>query len=219
VLFTILLAAGVVVLLLLIVLGLIVIAVGDREARRDVVLMTAIGGLLLLLLLCCVGVTAGLAWVFFGTTVVSPPSPTRPAPLPLTLPATVSLIPENATIARGESISVTIRLTNATDLYGVEVHLTHGDGLNARGLVPGTCADAFIAQARVADERIDFAAARMPPQISFTGDCDVASFTLTGEVTGTHAIAFDSVLLADGNGNPLPVTTEDGVVTVMTPAP
>ncbi|MFQ6102421.1 MAG: cohesin domain-containing protein [Anaerolineae bacterium] len=134
-------------------------------------------------------------------------------------PASVSLIPENATVVQGESISVTIYITNATGLYGVEVHLTYDDGLSAGGPVPGTCASDFIVQSRTTDHQIDFAAARMPPKSSLTGDCSVVTFTLTGEAPGTYAVAFDTVLLANADGVALPVTSRDGSFTVVAPTP
>ncbi|MBU0702513.1 MAG: cohesin domain-containing protein [Chloroflexi bacterium] len=217
---TIVLAAGVALLLLLIILGLVVIVMSDRTERRNIVMVVAIVGLVLLLSFCCVGAGIGLAWFFFGATAVAPPPPVMLTPAPLlSSPASISLVPDSPTVAQGESISVTIRLANVTALYGVEVHLTHGEGLSAGGLVPGTCADDFIAQAQIAAGQVDFAAARMPPQPPFSGDCDVASFTLTGNAVGVHTILFDDAILADRDGNPLPVTTNAYNVTVVAAAP
>lgn len=214
------LIAGAVVLLLLVALALIAIVMSDRAERRTVIVVVVTGGLLLLLLLLgC----SGLAW--YLTTQAPTPTPphVRPAPTsappPPVPPASISLIPDSATVAQGESISVTIYITNATDLYGVEVHLTHGDGLSAGGLVPGTCAKDLIALSQTAGGRIDFAATRTSPHPPLSGDCDVAAFTLTGEAPGTYAIAFDRVILADRNGNALPVTPRGGSSTVVAPIP
>lgn len=224
---TIVLAAGVAILLLLIGVGLVVIVLSDRAERRDIVMGIAIVGLILLLLLCCIGAAVGLAWFFFGATVTAPPPPVYPTPLPVrpmpiappAPPASVSLIPGDVTVAQGESISVTIHIADAADLYGVEVHLTYGDGLSAGGLVPGTCASDFIAQSQTGDGQIDFAASRMGPKPALTGDCDVATFTLTGETPGIHAITFDSVILASREGDALPATTRDASITVESPTP
>ena len=216
----IILAIGVVLLLLLVAMGLVVIVLSDRTERKDIVMVAAIVGLALLLSFCCVSAGIGLAWFFFGATAVAPSPPVMltPAPLPSS-PASISLIPNSPTVVQGESISVTIRLANVTALYGVEVHLTHGEDLSVVGLVPGTCADDFIAQAQIAAGQVDFAAARMPPQPPFSGDCDVASFTLTGNAVGVHTILFDDALLADRDGNQLPVTTNAYSVTVVAAAP
>ena len=225
---TILLAAGVAVLLLSIVVGLVVILLSDRAERRDIVVGVGIVGLILLLLLCCVGVVVGLGWVFFGAT-VAVPSPVYPTPAPLpnvppspprlAPPASVSLIPESATVAPGEPISITIHVAGATGLYGVEVHLTHGEGLSVADLAAGTCASDLITQSRITDNRIDFAAARMSPKPPLTGDCDVATFTLTGETPGTYALTFDTVILASRDGAALPATARDGGVTVVASTP
>ena len=217
---TIVLAAGVVVLLLLIALGLVAIVMSDQAERRTVLAVVLIGGLSLLLLLLCCGTVAGLTWYFTTqTSAPAPVPPPAPAPRPLVPPASISLVPDGATVAQGESISVTIYITDATGLYGVQVHLTHDDGLSAGGLVPGTCASDFAALSRTAEGQIEFAAARVSPQPPLSGDCDVATFTVTGEAPGTHAIAFDDAILADSDGNALPVLIRDGSITVTSPTP
>lgn len=218
---TIVLAAGVVVLLLLIALGLVAIVMSDQAERRTVLAVVVIGGLSLLLLLLCCGTVAGLAWYFTtqAPALAPIPPPARPVPRPLVPPASISLVPDGATVAQGESISVTIYITDATGLYGVQVHLTHDDGLSAGGLVPGTCASDFVAPPRTAEGQIEFAAARVSPHPPLSGDCDAATFTVTGEAPGTHVIAFDDAILADSNGNALPVLTRDGSITVTSPAP
>lgn len=190
-------------------------------------------GLLLLILSACGGIPAAPSPTAIVPTDTPPPSvsPTSaslvPAtPLPTTIVSTdtplpsapstsIGLLPDSTTIAQGESISATIHIASVTDLYGVEVHLTHGDGLSAEGLVPGTCASDFIALSQTANGQIGFAAARMPPLSPFTGDCEVASFTLTGKVSGAHVIAFDTVILASKDGVALPVVIAgDGKITV-----
>ena len=96
--------------------------------------------------------------------------------------------------------------------------------MSASGLVPGTCADEFIAVSRITpaeparriDGRIDFAAVRMAPSPPLTGDCEVASFTVTGEEPGTFIISFDTVILADTDGQSIPVIVHDGIITVST---
>jgi hypothetical protein len=129
-------------------------------------------------------------------------------------------MPENATVTQGESIIVTITITNASNLFGVEVHLTYDDGLSVGDLVPGTCASYFIALSDASDGQMDFAAARGPLESPVNGDCDVVTFTVTGDVSDTHAIiAFDRVILASPEGSELPAITRDGEVTVVAPAP
>ena len=225
------------VLLLLIILGLVAIALSNRVAPKKVVTVVVVSGLALLLLILCCGTTAGLVWHFTAQEPVHLATPTPPPPPSSSVAsASVSLVPESApsewrgskndgtTILRGESISVTVALTNATELYGVEMHLRLENGLSASGLVPGTCADEFIAVSRITpaepapqiDSQIDFAAVRMAPSPPLTGDCEVASFTVTGEEPGTFAISFDTVILADMDGRSMPVIARDGTITVST---
>ena len=207
-----------VILLLLVMLGLAALMLAGRVERRTIVVLVAIGGLVLLLALCCCGIGAGLVGYFnvqapAPVPVPAPRVPT-PAPLPAVPPATMRLVPSDATIAQGDAISVTVHITGATDLYGVEVHLTCGDGLSASGLVPGTCASDFGAVSRIIDGRVDFVAARMAPSRPLSGDCDVVTFTLTGEKPGTHTVVFDRVILASEDGVALPVTAMDGQIIV-----
>jgi hypothetical protein len=212
-----------VVLLLLIALGLMAIVLSDRAERRTVAFVLVTGGLSLAFLLLCCGTTAALVRHLAAQAPAPAPGPVSltptATPSPPVLPATISLIPDSATVAQGESISVTIHITHATDLYGVEVHLTHGAGLSVRGLVPGTCATDVVVTPPAADGRIDFAASRMAPNPPFSGDCDVAVFTVTGEAPGTHIVAFDSFILGDRGGTALPVISKGGTITVVAPTP
>jgi len=59
----------------------------------------------------------------------------------------------------------------------------------------------------------------MAPQAPFTGDCDVATWTLTGKEPGVYVIAFDDVILANKEGSALPSITVNGTVTVTTTSP
>jgi hypothetical protein len=211
------------VLLLLIALGLIVTVLSDQAERRTIAFVLVTGGLsLALLLLCCCTAVALVRYLTAQAPVPAPrpvsltPTATPSPPVP---PAMISLIPDSVTVAQGESISVTIHITHATDLYGVEVHLTHGAGLSAQGLVPGTCATDVVVTPPAADGRIDFAASRMAPSLPFSGDCDVAAFTVTGEAPGSHVVAFAGVILGDRGGAALPVTSKGGTITVVAPTP
>lgn len=216
-----------VVLLLLIVLGLAVVVLGERVERRTVVGVVVIGLSLFLLILFCAGV-GGVGWYLLqrarapAPVSVSPPASvaaTTPTPLPLAPPTSVGLVPESAAVAPGESITVTIYVTDVTDLYGVEVHLLHDDDLSVDDLVPGTCASGFIATPETAEGRIEFIAARMAPDPPFSGDCWVATFIVTGELSGVHVISFEKVILADVGGDAIPATIGDGSVVVVAPAP
>lgn len=139
-----------------------------------------------------------------------------PAPGPR---ASVSLVPGGVEIVQGESISVTIHIANATNLYGVEVHLTYEEGLRVDGIIPGTCAADIVVPLQAIDGRIDFAASRTATSPPFSGDCYAAAFTLTGERPGAHTIAFDTVILANRFGDALSVTTRDGTIIVVAATP
>lgn len=206
------------------VVSLIVLA--GREERGDLVSAIVIGGAAVVGVFCLVVVVAGVAVFFFGANVLVSPPPLAitPTPPPLALrptgaphipQATVLLKPERTTIEPGESIQVTIAVEDVTNLYGIEVHLTYSGGLAVENLTEGACAAEYIAQSGVGDGRIDFAATRLPPAEPVTGDCQVASFSLTGVESGTYTLAFDAVLISTHEGEAIPVTAVDQEITVQ----
>jgi hypothetical protein len=53
--------------------------------------------------------------------------------------------------------------------------------------------------------RIDFAATLLNPAAPLNGDVLLASFSMTGRQAGAAEMAFEQVLMADRQGNALPV--------------
>lgn len=141
----------------------------------------------------------------------APPTPTPPSGTILTLS------PQSAAVAVGGTVTVKLRVIGAANLYGVEVHLTHGSGIDVTALTPGPCVASVIAQNSVADNRVDYAASLQAPASPVNGDCDLATLTIRGLAAGTHSLQFTGAILSNSSGQPLAVTTVNGTVVVGGP--
>jgi LysM repeat protein len=157
-----------------------------------------------------------------GTPTASPdggPTPT-PTPTPTATPTTppgpwLTFDPQSVSVHVGETVQVKLRVTNVSNLYGVEVHLAHGDGVDATGITPGPCVADVVAVASVAGDQVDYAASLRSPSPPVNGACDLATITFRGLKVGTHEVRFGSVLLSDPSGNSLSATTQNGVIIVV----
>jgi LysM repeat protein len=157
-----------------------------------------------------------------GTPTASPdggPTPT-PTPTPTATPTTppgpsLTFDPRSTSVHVGETVQVKLRVTNVSNLYGVEVHLAHGDGIDATGITPGPCVADVVAVASVAGDQVDYAASLRSPSPPVNGVCDLATITFRGLKAGTHEVRFVSVILSDPGGNSLSATTQNGVIVVV----
>jgi LysM repeat protein len=145
------------------------------------------------------------------------PTPTAtPTATPTTPPGPwLRFDPQSASVHVGETVEVKLRVTNVSNLYGVEVHLAHSDGIDATGITPGPCAADVVAVTSVAGDQVDYAASLRSPSPPVNGACDLATIAIEGRKAGTHEVRFVSVLLSDPSGNPLSVATQNGVIVVV----
>ena len=153
-----------------------------------------------------------------GETPTSTPTPTTtPTATPTPRPgASLAFDPLSASVRVGKTVNVKLTVSNVSNLYGVEVHLTHGGGIDATAITPGPCVADTVVTASVEGNRVDYAANLQAPSPPVNGACDLATITFQGLAGGTHAVNFASVLLSDPDGNTLSVTTHDGTVVVYT---
>ncbi|MCX7681759.1 MAG: LysM peptidoglycan-binding domain-containing protein [Anaerolineae bacterium] len=162
-----------------------------------------------------------------GGSVVTPtvaPTATPPAtPTPTPVPpgtAVLSFVPSPATVVVGQDVQVALRVQNASNLYGVEIHAVHDGGVDATAITPGACVKDAVTQRSVEGNRIDYAASLRAPSTPFSGNCDLAYVTIRGITAGSgYRLSFVSVLLSDSSGRALPVVTQNGVVNVSASPP
>jgi len=151
-------------------------------------------------------------------TVVPSATPTvvpTPTPTPAPGTAVLSFHPSPANVGVGQEVQVALRVQNATNLYGVEVHVVHDSGIDAVAITPGTCVKDVVAQRSVEGNRIDYAASLRAPSAPFNGTCDLAFVTIRGVAAGAgYRLSFSSALLSDPNGRALAVSAQNGVVNV-----
>jgi LysM repeat protein len=148
------------------------------------------------------------------------PTPTAtPTATPTTPPGpSLRFDPQSASVQVGETVQVKLRVTNASNLYWVEVHLAHGSGVDATGITPGPCVADVVTVASVAGNQVDYAASLRSPSPPVNGACNLATITFQGLEAGTHELRFVSALLSDPGGNPLSATTQNGAIVVASDA-
>ncbi len=147
----------------------------------------------------------------------------------------VALSPAAGSVAVGQTLVVNVTVTDVTNLFGAEFHLTFDasrlevvdadagtDGLQI-GLGSFLSPD-FVAQnvANNALGTVDFGVSQMSPHGPVSGTGVLASITFKGKASGTAAVNFASVLLADASGTQIAATSANGTVTVTgegTPEP
>jgi len=150
-----------------------------------------------------------------GVTVTPTATPTPPPG------AVLMFSPQEPSVGVGETVQMVLRVENSSNLYGVEVHISHDAGINATNIAPGPCLADVVAVSSVAGDWIDYAASLQSPSQPVNGGCDLATVTIQGLTPGVHNLHFSSALLSDPDGAPLPVTAYDGsvIVTGGTPTP
>jgi LysM repeat protein len=126
---------------------------------------------------------------------------------------------------------VAIRVENVTNLYGVQINLSFDPALlqvvDADPVMAGVQVELgpFLNPDHIAVNEvnpstgfIDFAYSSMAPT-PVSGSGVVATITFQGVAPGTSSLTFNQILLADIDGNPIPITQENGQVTVGGAAP
>jgi LysM repeat protein len=148
------------------------------------------------------------------------PTPTAtPTATPTTSPGPLlKFDPRSTSVHVGETVQVRLRVTNVSNLYEVEVHLTHPSGVDATGITPGPCVADVVTVASVAGDQVDYAASLRSPSPPVNGACNLATITFRGLEAGTHEVRFVSAFLSDPGGNPLSVGTQNGAIVVVSDA-
>lgn len=157
------------------------------------------------------------------TVTAETPTPTAtPTPTPTDTPtsttgAVLSLIPSTSSVAVGDWTEVTLHVANASNLYGVEVHIAYGAGLDWVGHGGQGCIDDVVVGPSEEDGGVQYAASLQAPSAPFEGECDLITLTFVGSDPGTYSIEIASALLSDPDGNSLEVTTQGATVEVVGP--
>ena len=140
-------------------------------------------------------------------------------------PTLLWIDPPVATIPVSGTVTVDIVIDNVNDLYGVALELTFDParvevvdddpGQPGVQIDPGTCpAPNFVVQniANNSAGTINYDVASLAPSPPCNGTGEVASITFHRIGPGTSPVHFNSWLLSDTNGVPIPVATQDGSI-------
>lgn len=134
--------------------------------------------------------------------------------------ADVTLRAAKIELAVGETLFVEVVASGVANLYGAQFTLLYDpeqltlqdadESLGGVQISPGAAfphGASFVALKKADPEvgRIDFAATLLNPAAPLNGDVLLASFSMTGRQAGAAEMAFEQVLMADRQGNALPV--------------
>ena len=152
--------------------------------------------------------------------------------------ALLSVQPSRVAVGRNGVTSTGLWIQNVLDLYGIELHLAFDPRIvqvvdadpERAGVQIGIGAALraqphFVATNEVDNETgtIDFVAALLSPAPSISGNAELAVVTWQGVNPGESAVQYTGALLADPEGRPIAVTTQDGRIHVLeataTPTP
>ncbi len=159
-----------------------------------------------------------------------PVSTSTALPVLTTAPVTVAINPAQQQVPVGSTVTVEIKVTGVTNLFGAEVHLAFDParlqvqdadgsrvGIQINGgplLDPG---HAFVA-ANAADNtagRIGYALALLRPSPPVSGDGVLASITFAAKEQGIATVSFESAVLADSGAKTIAAVTRDGIISIV----
>jgi LysM repeat protein len=146
--------------------------------------------------------------------------------------AVVRIDPAAATAAPGQTVTLSVKVDNVTNMIGAEIHLAFNpnvleviddrqDQAGVQVTNGGLLRADVVAQnsADNASGTIDFAIAQNPPAV--TGSGTLVTINFRAKAAGVSPVTFRSVpaattgvILSDANGAALAVTTQSGSVTV-----
>lgn len=143
----------------------------------------------------------------------------------------VTVSPAQSNLACDATASVDIRITNVTNLFGVDIKIAYDPNVvsvvdadpNAAGLtitpgdLPEVAGGAGLIQVNSVDEGagiIGYAAIRLNPAPAQSGSGVIANITFKGKAAGTSDISLESVTLADDTARPIPADLTSGKITV-----
>jgi hypothetical protein len=154
----------------------------------------------------------------------------------LLLVATVSVAAETSTVdspmvwlqapgepvAAGEEITVAVRISNVTDLYGIQFSLSFEPSalmvvdedptLADVQIAPAGCPAAdFIIKNRADNVagRLDYVVTQLSPTPPVNGNCTVAHIRFRTQQATSTQLRFDELILANPNGAPITTDSSD----------
>jgi hypothetical protein len=149
---------------------------------------------------------------------------------PAVLPAVVRLEPASAQVAPGGLITVSVVISQVSNLYGADVRLSFDSavlavvdadaGQSGVQLMPGPLLSTqgsgmvFLNQALNATGNITYVSFLLNPAMPFTGTGVLALVRFQGVAAGASAIAFTYAELSTNSGQTLPYVTEPGRIVV-----
>jgi len=132
---------------------------------------------------------------------------------------------------RADTVTVAIRIENATRLYGAEVHLAFDPAyLQVQDADPDTegiqiqagdfPSPDFVVQNQADNAKgtIDYAVTQLAPREAVDGSGILATVTFKGKDTGTSSLTFVGAKLANPDGQEIPSQTVDGQVKIAATA-
>jgi len=147
-------------------------------------------------------------------------------------PALVQGDPASLTLGPGDVRSISLRVDNAADVYGVELHLRFDPailevidpqtGQPARAIAPGDwMRHGFAALNRVDNTAglIDYAVTLVAPAPSLSGGGPVAVITFRGKAVGATQLTVQKAIVASREGKEIASQWRHATLTVTSPAP
>ena len=147
--------------------------------------------------------------------------------------AAISLSPASATANVGDTVNVNILVSNATNTYGVEVHMTfdparlqvldEDPALAGVQILPGSLFPrsdpSYVAQNK-ADNiagTIDFAITLLAPESPINGGGTLATVRFSAQMAGVAQLGWSSTQMATPDGVAIPHTRSGGQIAISTP--
>ena len=135
----------------------------------------------------------------------------------------VFIDPVTSSVSVGSSFSIDVRVSDVTNLYGASIELQFDPIiLEATSIVPGNAPEPdFVVQNEYDNNSgvINYAVTSLSPSPPITGDGVIVTIHFKKIASGTSALDFNSILLADSDGLPITVTTQTGSVEDSTTSP
>lgn len=129
----------------------------------------------------------------------------------------VKVDPPSAVVNPSATALVNVRIENAHDLAGAEVHLVYDPNvIEVREIQAGGFpAPDFVAESKFGGGRVDYAIAQMPQQHPpVSGSGTMLTVTFVPRNNGLSDLNFGSVILADAKGKAIPMVTQRGAIKV-----
>jgi len=140
--------------------------------------------------------------------------------------------PATLTIAAGQTQTVAVVVVGVVDLYGIDVRASFDPALieivdddparDGVQLTPGTIPQPDFVALNAADNAagtLRYATTQVNPTPPVSGDGVVFTLQVRGKAVGVSPLHIDLVEMANRSGELLPVTTQDGAITVSAAEP